>query len=277
MHPQNPADALLFVFSAVLHRIPALQHPGINSEISRSYSADVLAKIGDKKKSVASDKLKVIDLPKEFIPCYDGSIYRIPKYLKNRNLTKSDVREWNIGFCKRGRYAGRVIVPVTCNGMSTFVARDITGTAPNKYDTPFGNSQDEMLFGYDNLDNQGEVIAVEGVFDAIRLWRLGYQAVAYFGSCPTPTQTKLLSRLDVPRVVLLPDGDDVKAQKAVCDLAFSLKAYAKSRVCLGILKGKDPDDADDDEIHKTIDGARPVGSPADALSFKLAAIVDPWL
>jgi len=83
-------------------------------------------------------------LPEEFIslakedttfnPLYKRVIY----YLNNRNITKCDIIRYNIGYCKTGRYAGRIIIPsYDINGkLNYFVARTVFDDEEYKYKNP---------------------------------------------------------------------------------------------------------------------------------------------
>lgn len=208
--------------------------------------------LAEKESESADDDLR-IPVPREFIPCWDGERWRIPKYLtQERRLRRADLQRWALGFCKRGTYRGRIIVPIRCDGMSSFVARDFTGRRDRpKYLAP-AEVGGFMLFGYDEVRTPGRVVAVEGVFDAIRLWSYGIQAVAYFGDHLTPAHVELLERLDGLDLVLMPDGNDPKAQARAVRSARALEArFASVKLAL-LAEGVDPDTAGRAEIARAL-------------------------
>ena len=72
----------------------------------------------------APDKLHH-DLPEEFIPCWDGNKWRVPRYLKHRRVQRDLIKRFGIGFAEEGDAAGRVIVPIVCADAFSWVARKI--------------------------------------------------------------------------------------------------------------------------------------------------------
>jgi len=214
-----------------------------------------------------------IPLPAEFQPCWSGSSWSVPKFLTTKRVRRSDIKRWNIGFCQNGKYGGRVIVPVASAGLTSFVARDTTGLSERKYLNPGMALQGQMLFGYDSVSEESErVVAVEGVFDAIALWRYGYEAVAYFGSALRPEQVAMLSRKRVKEVVLMPDPD---ALRAGAESAGKLCAQFPS-IRLAVIHGGDPDEIGMAEVARAIESARPVTGAATALEAMLMAANNPW-
>ena len=153
-------------------------------------------------------------LPAEFVPCFDGEHWRVPKYLtrpmpKGRELCAEDITGAALGYCKLGRYRDRVIIPIACDGHHTYLGRlmgresDFAWTAeggrrvvPPKYLMPKGAGLPQVLYGYDQVTQGAEVIyIVEGVFDRIRMVALGYRnVVASLGKKLTDEQVELLRR-----------------------------------------------------------------------------------
>lgn len=211
------------------------------------------------------DGLLEVPLPAEYQPCWDGSNWSVPQYLSDRGVNKASLQKWRVGFCSNGRYAGRVIIPVACRGMSSFVARDVTGRARQKYLNPGAALMGQMLFGYDTLRSGATVVAVEGVFDAIRLQQHGLPAVAYFGAEPRDGQTRLLERLEPRRVILLPDPD---AYQPALDYAVSVIGRFKE-VRVARLGRGDPADAPWDEVQEALWQSEAITSQLDALALNL--------
>lgn len=213
-----------------------------------------------------------IPLPSEYRRCWDGKLWRTPKYLvEKRRLRKDTIKRWKLGYCANGHYGGRVIIPVETAGLSAFVARDITGDAFQKYLNPV-TLQSLLLFGYDDLVPDLPVILVEGVFDAMRLWSYGHQAVAYFGSEMKPPQVALLHRRAIREVVAMPDNDAI--QKAHGWIAKLIPEF--DTVKIATLRSGDPDDAGVAEVERALAEAAPLRTGIDALASGLSHLRDPW-
>ena len=171
------------------------------------------------------------------------------RYLKSRGLTEKDVNEYEIGFCLRGPYAFRVIIPVKSNGILwTFVARAVTPLQPKKVLHPPGAQPSRALFGIDHLSRKGFVIIVEGVFDAIRLQ---HTAVATLGTNFSGHQRQLLHNHGIRHVFLLWDGDVAGRHGAALVAGRLVSSGFEVGVAL-LPEGKDPADASDAEIARAL-------------------------
>lgn len=211
-----------------------------------------------------------VPLPGEFMPCWDGKRWRVPKYLTARGVDREMIARWGIGFCPRGDYGGRVVIPVKCAGMSSFVARDTTGDKYQpKYKNPDAASQSHMLFGYDEIE-PGRVLAVEGVFDAMRLCSYGFQSVAYMTDHLSPHQIQLLAAKGPIDLVTMPDGSDVNAQAKAIRQARAMENRFRS-VRVAFLDSGDPDTATRAEVLRALSGAHEV-SEHEAAAVRLRAV-----
>tara|TARA_Y100000004_G_scaffold62926_1_gene70479 strand:- start:405 stop:1418 length:1014 start_codon:yes stop_codon:yes gene_type:complete len=209
-----------------------------------------------------------VPLPQEYEPCWDGDQWRVPQYLVDRGLDNDSIKKWQVGFARRGRYAGRVIIPVKCSGMTSFVARDSTGDAIQKYLNPGAAMMGQMLFGYDACSPSSLIVAVEGVFDAIRLWSLGIPAVAYFGSHPRVGQTRLLEQLEPSRLILMPDPDAVGQ---VTEYAASVCGKF-DELYVAQLQSCDPASAPREEVLDALKRAALITGKLDALEKNFGAL-----
>lgn len=150
-----------------------------------------------------------IELPEDFRPLYGKKSSLVAKpyrrYAKSRNITEEMMREYNIGYCASGYFAGRIIIPVYHLGkVVSFVARAITDNAKLKVNTPFGNHQGRYCFNLDNIWGTEEVVITEGVFDALVLPEM---AVATFGKKISSAQVALLRKSGVRTVIFCYDED----------------------------------------------------------------------
>jgi hypothetical protein len=129
-------------------------------------------------------------LEKTDIPTIDKHLSVAQSYLYDRGLSEFQIKKYDIRYCYTGRYSGRVVVPCYYQeSIVTFVARDITGYAHQKYLNPTANKQGDFLFNYDGVLGE-RVIVTEGVFDAMAI---GDDAVASFGKSLSQRQLNLLN------------------------------------------------------------------------------------
>ncbi len=203
-----------------------------------------------------------VQLPKEFIPLDVGAPAG-QQYFMNRKVNIATALSVGAGYCLTGLYAWRVIVPVvTQRALRTFVARSWVPTEPKKVLMPKGSQAERALFGYDRLAENGvcwtDLILVEGVFDAMAMWRYGFrETIATLGAHLTDIQRALVKRLRPERVVLLRDGDAAGREAAIKD-AREL-AYDLLPVSIALLPdGTDPASASREDIRKALQEARPV-------------------
>jgi DNA primase len=120
-------------------------------------------------------------LPSEFIPVYKGGKWKFPSYLKNRKIKRETAKAWGLGFCNRGMYWKRIIIPIDCPNGYSFTARDTTGEQPNPYRNPPGVDHGKLLIGWNMTNTNGDITLVEGPMDAIKLWQHGIPAMALGG------------------------------------------------------------------------------------------------
>ncbi len=137
----------------------------------------------------------------------DFSYDKAMKYLKNRGIESYDIERYDIGYCDKGDYAGRIIVPSydVDNKLNYFLARDFTGTAYLKYKNP-PVSKDVVVFE-NQIDFSEPLVLCEGVFDAIAIRR---NAIALLGkNIPNKLKMRLIER-GVNEVIIVLDSDAYK-------------------------------------------------------------------
>ena len=195
-------------------------------------------------------------------------------YLLSRGIDRGIAREVGIGFCLVGYYKYRIIVPVRTQGaLRTFVARSWLPAATKKVLMPAGSQAERALFGYDGLDgvnlvNWTDLILVEGVFDALAMWKVGYrETIATLGAHVTELQRNLVKRLRPRHVILLRDGDDAGRAGALKD-GKGLAEFMLSVRIAHLPGGTDPGSASPSEIKHAIDNARSVTTHSGAEAMK---------
>jgi len=121
-------------------------------------------------KHVPESKQRIF-LPEEFVTLTgkEHPISAIPaiRYLENRGIIQEDIVRWKIGYCVRGNYENRIIVPSFDEEgyINYFIARTYNGDW-RKYLNP--SLSKDILFNHLYLDWDSDIILVEGIFDAMK-------------------------------------------------------------------------------------------------------------
>jgi DNA primase len=147
------------------------------------------------------------------------------------------------------RFRNRLMVPLVAPAGTVigFGARALAAEDQPKYLNSPETAvyrKSAFLFGLDQArrgaDEQGELVVVEGYFDAIALHQAGVtNVVATSGTALTPEQAKLLKRA-APRVALTYDGDDAGQEAMLRSLAVLLAAELDVWI-VTLPAGEDPD------------------------------------
>lgn len=181
-----------------------------------------------------------VPLPDEFVPVYDAKMdkWHMPKYLVERGITKATAKHWGLGLCNRGRYSGRVVMPIECpNGLS-FTARDTTGKQQPKYLNPKGADHGKLVYGWKHTPMGADIILVEGPMDAVKMWQHGMPAMALLGKMLKQDQFELLcSRPDTAAVVVMLDPEEKTAPLKV---AAQLNTHFRRVYIAALPEGVDP-------------------------------------
>ncbi len=194
-------------------------------------------------------------LPPEFErignPKTDTQYLNAVKYLKNRNITTQDIIRYDIGFCRTGEYANRIVIPSydSEGNLNFFTARDFTNKHPYKYKLCHFSKN---IIGFESLINFKEPInLVEGQFDAIAIRR---NAIPLFGkTLSTKLKNKILT-LKSPHVNVILDNDARKDSIKICE--FLLKNNIS--VSLVTLNEKDPSILGFEQVWNLINSTKPL-------------------
>lgn len=192
--------------------------------LTRAEAENVLqyVKRGEEQEETAK---KIVRLPEEFEPlelASHSSIYanRVRKYLYARGLTDIDFVRYGIGYCMKGKYADRVIIPSydENNALNYFVARSLNSGTYLKYVNPDIDKSNCIIF--ENLINWDEpVILCEGVFDAMAIRR---NAVPLLGQNISPALMKKIITSPCPDIYMTLDRDAVKRALNHCETFLSM-------------------------------------------------------
>jgi len=143
------------------------------------------------KPKITTTNTKAVELPAEFkplwelettSPAYRNAVY----YLKKRGITIHDILKYRIGYCRKGLYSGKIIIPsYDANGvLNYFVGRAYYENDVWKHKNP---QVSKDIIGFElHINWNYPVCLVEGAFDAIAIRR---NAIPLFGKT-IPDQLK---------------------------------------------------------------------------------------
>lgn len=135
-----------------------------------------------------------------FNPIYKRAMF----YVKQRGITPEDIIKYNIGYCKTGLYAGRLIIPSydEHGTLNYFIARTIFDNEDYKYKNP---PVSKDIVALENQINWKEPITIcEGMFDAMAIKR---NAIPIFGKfIPKKLMGKIFEN-DVNDIYIMLDAD----------------------------------------------------------------------
>jgi hypothetical protein len=148
------------------------------------------------------------------------------------------------------RHRGRVFFPVESAGNKAWLSYAMSKRVSPKTLNPPGPVLSRMLFLYDFYTGNTEpIILCEGIFDALRLFIFGYNAVAVFGTNISPEQMDLLNALPADEAVIWLDADASELKKnasgkwtsRALKMAHRLREFYFGKVTVVAQKKGDPD------------------------------------
>ena len=173
------------------------------------------------------EPLQKLDMPEGFHSlCAKNKSYaamRSYKYLINRGLTDMDILRWKIGYCSKGEYKNRIVVPSFDDDgdINYFVARSYTGDS-YKYKNP--KASKNIVFNELFVDWDSDLVLVEGVFDAI----IAGNSVPVLGST-VRSDSKLIKKIvyhDTPVYLAFDDDAQKKENKVIRMLSrYDIELY----------------------------------------------------
>lgn len=186
-------------------------------------------------------------LPKGFKPVWDDKRgWSYPAYLKERRVKAETAKRWSLGYCRFGKYANRLVIPIECPNGYSFTARAMEADIEPKYRNPDGADHARMLIGWNIHANRHALIRsdlclVEGPLDAIKFDQHGIPALAVGGKVLHSEQLEMLFKLDANlsiTVVL-----DPEERLSPLDIANQLAVHFTSIYIARLPYGTDPGDS----------------------------------
>ena len=197
-------------------------------------------------------EMKAVALPEEFIKVLPR---RRPKYIRERGISAKRAMRYGIGFCERGYYRNRLVVPVIMDKqVVSFAARFMQKVPPDdvkKTLFPKGCKTGRMLFNYDVAGRRKQVIIVEDVFSAMAV---GQRAVCTFGTSLSQHQLELLLYARCEEIVVIWDHDAIEKAYKLVD---ALREFWDVRI-VELPDSRDPDEHTRDALNDFIAAATPV-------------------
>ena len=154
----------------------------------------------------------VLHLPEGYRPLWDldstspeyrNAVY----YLKGRGIDIYDILRYRIGYCRKGPYSGKIIIPSYDENASLnyFVARAYYEEDKWKHKNP-PTSKDIVGFEL-HINWDMPIVLVEGAFDAIAIKR---NAIPLFGKTISNTLKKRIVEKGVKQIYICLDQDAKK-------------------------------------------------------------------
>ncbi len=184
------------------------------------------------------------------------------EYLAERGLTQDTVREFGLGFCARGTMSGRIVIPIhNAHGALIGYAGRWPGQPPEgrpKYKLPNGFRKSAEVFNLHRAESEGQglpLVVVEGFFDVIKLWQLGFRrVVSIMGSALSAKQEAILAQASCSHsgIILMFDEDDAGRagrEKALLRLANRMFVRVISLPTAGL----QPEHLGEDDLHNLLD------------------------
>ena len=156
-------------------------------------------------------------------------------YLKGRGIGIHDILKYRIGYCRKGPYKGKIIIPsYDANGsLNYFVARAYYVEDKYKHKNPPASKD---IVGFElHINWNMPIILVEGAFDAITIKR---NVIPLFGKTISNTLKRRIVEKGVRKIYICLDLD---ARKQALETAQYFMANGLDVYFVDIT-GKDPND-----------------------------------
>ncbi len=204
-----------------------------------------------------------VELPEYYVQIYDSKrdpVWQLPRYLKERGIKARTARAWGLGYCRKGKYGDRLVIPIDCPAGVSWTARamsaDVFGP---KYLNPSGADHRRLLIGWHVSRVTGDIVLCEGPLDAVRLYQHDLPALALGGKELHDEQLAML-RLLPPMAavtVMLDPEEEVAPYKLAERLSLHFENIYIAKLPKKTATGKklDPGESTRKQAHKAVDEA----------------------
>lgn len=219
-----------------------------------------------------------VELPEHYVSIFDAERnpkWKLPKYLKERGIKSKTCAAWGLGYCSRGKYADRLVIPIECPAGTSWTARamskDVWGP---KYLNPPGADHRRLLIGWHVARVTGDLILCEGPLDAVRLYQNDLPALALGGKELHDEQLGMLMTLSSQAAItiMLDPEEEVAPYNLANRLSVHFEQIYIAKLPLKLPSGEacDPGNAPRQWAHDAVDEAKRWTS---SRSARLRAIV----
>jgi len=188
---------------------------------------------------------------------------KVPRYVLKRGVGLDTCREWGLGYDEGAK---RLVFPIRRKDgqLVGLVGRAVLDSVEPKYKNYWNFTKSQYLYGEHMVDDQRPVdpnlpgakalVIVEGMFDVLKLWTIGYRrVVSLMGSYASSAQVEKILATGLDIYTLL--DFDVAGEKGRRHLWPMLEGRVPVFDVRGP-KGKDPDDLTREELLECLSKAR---------------------
>lgn len=205
----------------------------------------------------------VLKLPDGFVS-YESAWPKVPRYFKERGISRQRAARYGLGFCTSGFYFNRLVVPIYQGGkLRGFHPRWMKKTPPpdvKKVQYPPGMKSNKLLFNYDVAKKQKRIVIVEDPFSSMAVGREG---TATFGTKLSRYQLRMLLEAEAEEICVLWDRDALDKAYEVADV---IRESGKRASVAVLPDERDPDDLPRADLDRVLSAVR-----APTLAGRLAA------
>ena len=213
----------------------------------------------EKEKKEVKPEQEIVNPPLTFeLKTLDGKHSYL---LKERELKKETIKEFGLGYCKRGLMKGRIVIPIDNEkGELVAYAGKYPGDPPEgelKYKLPPKFKKSLVVFNLNRVKDMGEdkgLILVKDFFDVFNLWQSGYKnVVALMGTSMSNEQERLIVQAvgGKGKVALMFDSDEDGRSGSQDALTRLVSQVYVKLVKLGE-KGSQPDTLSKEKLKKLL-------------------------
>jgi len=174
-----------------------------------------------------------------------------------KGISSRIFKEFDAFTCNDTKLINYLCIPVYQRSVLQFIEGRYTLDSTNKpkyYRQPQHASVSNILFPLDKITDKNSVILVEGIFDMLNMWQLGYtNTLCIFGANNfNEKKVNLLDSIGTTRVYIMMDGD-IAGRKAAEKI---LKFLDYSNIFATIVKvpeGRDPGNITKEEVRILFD------------------------
>jgi len=175
-----------------------------------------------------------------------------------RTISLETLKKFKAFYTSEYNMEDYLCIPVYQFGKLRFIEgrNKFSNNGKSKYYRQPQNAQSaDILFPIDFISDKKHLILVEGLFDMLNMWEMGYtNTVCIFGTSNfSNKKIDILEKLGVVKVTILMDGDDAGKRAAKRIKGFLEKVDIQSKI-VDLPYGRDPGDLQKTEINYLLGG-----------------------